>query len=314
MTVDEFVAKYNGKKIDEDGYYGTQCWDVAARYGREVVGCPSMPTGSGGAEGLYRLAKDPILKYFDKVANDKNNPNQLPPKGALIVWNGSFSAPWGHVALCISADKSGVTVLEQNGGNDPNGDGIADGNAYIIKRTWHPAIDGWLVPKAGGSDMSKTDINIARILAFSILGRVDANNNALEHKSDPDLNAFHVGAETNQKIWDFFNSEEGRAWRDGRLPRLLNSEAEAGTLGKQLADANTAINTLQNQINELGKRPTQEQLDALAKTAKDANDKAMAAQAELEKLQVEKAEAEKTGNAFLQWLGGILSKLKPGGN
>lgn len=142
MNVDQFVAKYNGVHIDEDGYYGAQCWDVSARYAREVVGCPSFPTGSGGAEGLYRLFQNPIPQYFDRIANDKNDPNQLPQKGDVIVWDASFSPPWGHTALVIGADASGVTVLEQNG-NNPGG------SAYIKKRGW-TGVSGWLRPKNQG--------------------------------------------------------------------------------------------------------------------------------------------------------------------
>lgn len=300
MNVDQFVAKYNGVHIDEDGYYGAQCWDVSARYAREVVGCPSFPTGSGGAEGLFRLFRDPIGRYFDRIANNKSDPNQLPKKGDVIVWDSSFSPPWGHTAVCISADASGVTVLEQNG-NNPGG------VAYIKKRGW-TAVSGWLRPKQGGGAMSVTDLSIARILAHGILGRLNAHTGA----TDADLNANHVGKETNAKIWEFFKSQEGVNWRDGRLPRLLEAEAREKVLGQQLADANTTLSTLQQQIAELGKRPTQDQLDALSKAVNEANDKAVAAQAELEKLNAERTEANKVGNAFLRWIGDLLSKFKPG--
>lgn len=141
MTLTDFVNKYNGVHIDEDGYYGAQCWDVSARYAREVVGCPSFPTGSGGAEGLFRIFADPIPQYFDRIANNKSDPNQLPAPGDVIVWDASFSPPWGHTAVCISADASGVNVIEQNG-NNPGG------VAYIKKRGW-TGVSGWLRPKKG---------------------------------------------------------------------------------------------------------------------------------------------------------------------
>lgn len=150
MNVDQFVAKYNNTHIDEDGYYGAQCWDVVARYAREVVGCPSFPTGSGGAEGLYRLFQNPIPQYFDRIAN---NPNQIPQKGDVIVWGASFSPPYGHTALVISANTAGTTNLEQNG-NNPGG------NAYIKTRNW-VGVSGWLRPKTmKGNDMypNKGDI------------------------------------------------------------------------------------------------------------------------------------------------------------
>lgn len=141
MSVDEYINQTNGVHVDEDGYYGAQCWDVVAQYARIVVGCPSFPTGSGGAEGLYRLYLDPIPQFFDKIANNTNDPNQLPLKGDVIVWEASFSPPSGHTALVISATPSGITVLEQNG-NNPGG------VAYIKTRNWS-GISGWLRPKKG---------------------------------------------------------------------------------------------------------------------------------------------------------------------
>jgi hypothetical protein len=139
MTVDDFINQTNNTHIDEDGYYGAQCWDLVARYARVVVGCPSFPTGSGGAEGLFRIFADPIPQYFDRIANNPSDPNQLPQKGDVIVWQASFSPPYGHTALVISANSAGVTVLEQNG-NNPGG------NAYIKQRGW-VGISGWLRPK-----------------------------------------------------------------------------------------------------------------------------------------------------------------------
>lgn len=302
MTLSEFVNNYNGVHIDEDGYYGAQCWDVSARYAREVVGCPSFPTGSGGAEGLFRIFADPIPQYFDRIANDPNDPNQIPQAGDVIVWQASFSPPYGHTAVVISCDTSGPTVLEQNG-NNPGG------VAYIKKRNW-VGVSGWLRPKQKGEPMSKTDLGIARILTFGILGRngADGSPNALSGSTDGDLNQYHVGVETNSSVWQLYNSDEGKNWINNRLPNLIKQAGSASTLGKQLSDANTALAGLQQQVNDLGKRPTQEQLDALTKAVTEANDKAVAAQAELEKLQAQNTADKASADTFLRKLGQFLSK------
>jgi hypothetical protein len=192
-----------------------------------------------------------------------------------------------------------MTVIEQNGNNP--------GGAAYTKSRNYTGVTGWLVPKKG-TNVSVTDLSIARILAHGILGRLDAHSGA----GDGDLNANHVGKETNGKIWEFFKSPEASQWRDVRLPRLLQADARAEALGKQLSDANGALAGLQAQINDLGKRPTQEQLDTLTKAVTEANDKAVAAQAELEKLQAEKVEAQKTGNAFIRWITDLLTKIKVG--
>jgi FtsZ-binding cell division protein ZapB len=69
-----------------------------------------------------------------------------------------------------------------------------------------------------------------------------------------------------------------------------------------LLTAVASIGALQAQISELSERPTQKELDDLKKAADDANAKALA-------LQNEKAEDEKTGNAFMRWIGDQLNKL-----
>lgn len=302
MNVDQFVAKYNGVHIDEDGYYGAQCWDVSARYAREVVGCPSFPTGSGGAEGLFSQFKAPIPQYFDRIANNKSDPNQLPVKGDVIVWDGSFSPPWGHTAVCISADQSGVTVLEQNG-NNPGG------VAYIKKRGW-TAVSGWLRPKGGAMAekmIDGDDIGLLRI-GHSEIGGWPLHETHAGKFDDKFLGSWR-GKPVRAFIWAQWNA--GAAFRGLREKWRVFYETNQ-TIGQQLTQANTTIAGLTDQIKELGKRPTQDQLDALAKTAQEANNKAVAAQAELEKLIAERTEANKVGNAFLRWIGDLLSKIKPG--
>lgn len=145
MTLNEWAsAALNhqfGNYIDVDGYYQGQCWDLAAHYAREVVGCPSLPTGSGGAEGVYRLFQNPIPQYFDKVANNPNDPNQLPPAGALIVYGPVAGNPYGHIEVVMGANTAGVDVVYQDGFNPTQG-------PLRKFRKWGslPCM-GWLVPK-----------------------------------------------------------------------------------------------------------------------------------------------------------------------
>ena len=40
MTLDEFVKKYNGKKVDYDGRYGCQCVDLFRQYCEDVLNIP----------------------------------------------------------------------------------------------------------------------------------------------------------------------------------------------------------------------------------------------------------------------------------
>lgn len=142
---ERFAAKYTGVYIDEDKWYGSQCWDLVARYAREEFGCAPFPTGSGGAEGLYRLAQWPILNFFDRV------PGKDLKAGDVAVWDASFYPPWGHTALVLWREGNTVWVIEQDGSKDPNGDGKADGVSYVVQRTITSKLNG-LRPK-GESEM-----------------------------------------------------------------------------------------------------------------------------------------------------------------
>lgn len=169
----------------------------------------------------------------------------------------------------------------------------------------------WDINYKGGSNMSLTDIGIARILTFGILGRngSDGTVHALGGGVDGDLNKYHVGVETNTEIWALYNSGEGKDWIHRRLPNLINKAAQASTVGEQLNKANNTIVNLNNQITELGKRPTPEQLAALQKASDEAVKARDAAMVELAKISAAKADAEKAGNAFLLWIGGIIDKI-----
>lgn len=71
---------------------------------------------------------------------------------------------------------------------------------------------------------------------------------------------------------------------------------------KAMQEIISQVANLKMQIEALSLRPTQADLDKLKKVADDANTKAAV-------LEQEKYEAEKTGNAFMRWLGEQLNKL-----
>lgn len=101
-----------------------------------------------GARSLLEAANP---AYFDVVYNDHNDPNQLPPVGAIMVfdatpqagYSNTFVNPYGHDGLNDGADSNGVNLLQQNA--------PATGAAVNITHYgWkvRPCL-GWLVPKLG---------------------------------------------------------------------------------------------------------------------------------------------------------------------
>lgn len=301
MTTDQFIKKYDGVHIDEDGSYGAQCWDLAARYAREVVGCPSFPTGSGGAEGLYRLFQDPIPKYFTRVPKSSG---KLPPRGSLIVYDKTFSAPWGHVALVLKATADKLDLLEQNGAN-PNG------AAYITSRPWHKAISGWLVPK------SKEEDNMATLDQIQVYYRF-----YLGKAASSAAQAKYVGKVTLEKLEGILKGSSTyaakiKAAKAGKLDvkehlpieiRKVYKVQDTSAISKQLSTANTTINQLTQKVKELGSRPTEQELADLKRTAEEANARAVDAVAKLEQKQTEDTEAENSILKSLRALWRVISR------
>ena len=115
MTLENFIKKYNGKKVDFDGVYGAQCVDLFRQYTKECLGIKEH-TGpcatSGGAKDLFLdYDKMPVEKKYFTRSKEKS---YLP--GDVLVWDQSPTNKYGHVAIFIGyLGKDTLLVFEQNG-------------------------------------------------------------------------------------------------------------------------------------------------------------------------------------------------------
>lgn len=115
MYIEDFVNKYNGKKVDFDGVYGAQCVDLARQYWKEGLGIPEH-TGAcsttGGAKDLYLdYEKMPVeKKYFNKIPASKKI-----LIGDTAIWDSTETNEFGHVAIVIGELSNSLIVFEQNG-------------------------------------------------------------------------------------------------------------------------------------------------------------------------------------------------------
>lgn len=91
--------------------------------------------------------------YLKWVANDHNDPNQVPPQGAIMVFDATPQPgysnqtvnPSGHTGICDSADNSGYSLLQQN---SPAYGAPANVTRYAWK--FRPCL-GWYIPQNIGS-------------------------------------------------------------------------------------------------------------------------------------------------------------------
>jgi len=115
MTLDVFVNKYNGKKVDFDGVFGAQCVDLVRKYWDEGLEIPEH-TGAcsttGGAKDLFLdYDKMPLeKKYFKKIPKNKT----FVP-GDVVIWDSTEKNPYGHVAIYLGKLNESFIVFEQNG-------------------------------------------------------------------------------------------------------------------------------------------------------------------------------------------------------
>lgn len=83
--------------------------------------------------------------YLTWIANDHNNPDQLPIQGDIMVFDATpqagytnqFNNPYGHTGVCDSADPSGYSLLQQN---SPTNGAAANVTRYAWK--YRPCL-GW---------------------------------------------------------------------------------------------------------------------------------------------------------------------------
>lgn len=142
MTRSDAVKWLNskvGQHLDYDGKYGQQCVDFFRYYEAYLTGknSYSITPGVKGAKDLWNLT----YKDFTKVKNDTSKVNQLPPPGAILIYNSKWGAGNGHVEVVLSATTSKLYVIGENEHNDPK-EGVVK-----VTRTWSSVVSGligWL--------------------------------------------------------------------------------------------------------------------------------------------------------------------------
>lgn len=130
-----FVKKNSG--IDYDGSYGRQCVDLVQHYAEKVLGVSGAFYGLNYAYEIYtKYSKlEKINKNFKLI--DAEAPGEYPKKGDVIVWSKKKNGHAGHTAVCLSGDKDGFTVFEQN----------HDGKGSIREHHYsYSLVNGWLRP------------------------------------------------------------------------------------------------------------------------------------------------------------------------
>lgn len=112
MNLKQFIAKWNGKKCDWDGYYGGQCVDLFRQYCKEVLKVPQPKPVKGAADFWEKFDQDLNLKKsFVRIPNTLTF---VPKQGDVMIWKRSAGQGYGHVAIVDSANVWSFISFDQN--------------------------------------------------------------------------------------------------------------------------------------------------------------------------------------------------------
>ena len=68
----------------------------------------------------------------------RNGPNNFPPPGAVVCWDGTWGGGYGHTAIVVAANPMELVVFEQN---DPTG------NPPMVATHSYGGVAGWITFK-----------------------------------------------------------------------------------------------------------------------------------------------------------------------
>ena len=114
MTLEEFVKTYDGKQVDYDGVFGSQCVDLFRQYCIDVLLIAEHTgscTSSGGAKDLFLdYHRMPVEKKYFLRSSSKTC-----KAGDVLIWNETLKNKCGHIAICLGMLGNSYIVFEQDG-------------------------------------------------------------------------------------------------------------------------------------------------------------------------------------------------------
>ncbi len=147
MSYLDFKNRVAGKKIG-DGQCVSLVVNNSQAYAEYLFPGVSWPTIFPPVPAAKQLFNDANPAYFERIANDHNNPSQVPQQGDVMVFDATpqagytntYQNPYGHTGICESADANGYVLLQQNSPTEG-----APVNATHYPWKYRPCI-GWLRP------------------------------------------------------------------------------------------------------------------------------------------------------------------------
>ena len=135
ITMNEFIKKFDGKSIDFDHVYGSQCVDLVKLW-EDWNGWPVI---TGNAKDQFR--------DVDGYTRIRNTPSGVPQQGDIIIWDESVNK-YGHIAIFVKGDSNQFVSFDQN---------WPVGSVCHLQKHYYGGVLGWLRFKKG-DDMTKFEL------------------------------------------------------------------------------------------------------------------------------------------------------------
>lgn len=129
-TPQAFRAATEGKCIDLDGHFGSQCVDLAAAYWQSYANRWVSVCGTGAARGMWECKDQNAGEDFDLITD----PTALQAGDWVIFGGGQY----GHVGMALGGYNGGYVALlgENQGGRPCDGGGAATNVINMSTKTF----------------------------------------------------------------------------------------------------------------------------------------------------------------------------------
>jgi hypothetical protein len=172
--------------------FGAQCVDVMRQYAADVHGIRDIEVVNGAVDFFTRHNSRPVqmanyfaISYQEGLAT---------PQGAFIIWGGnSNNGNFGHVAVCDTSTQTELTILDQDGFDNPARDvNLGSVNGMRKRTVSYNNVLGWLVLK---ENRNNTD-----------------NRPVPANGKYPPANAIMAPSDTNGRVGEFWFSPSTRLY------------------------------------------------------------------------------------------------------
>ena len=206
ITPHEYYLSVNGKKIDMDGAYGGQCWDLYAHYmktlGYEYANC----TTTGYVKDIWDNRKTNGM--LDSCIEVSVNAMQ---DGDIAVWGNCDACPKSHIAIFRKDNGNGTGIfLGQN-----------QSGQYVDQKSFtYTGIIGVFRPKC---------YVVKNTCPFKKNGTVEAIETNIRVRTAPSLSKGDTGLRYQPGESLIYNDVvEGDGWYWAKYTRSLNGASGTG--------------------------------------------------------------------------------------